>query len=96
MKIAPSCRAYLNSDKKNYVDTCVTKCEENKDLLYLNLLKVGKYKPSKSEATWPVHVEDDTVILIGIYFISIIFHCYSYFNLIISLFNIIVVTCYIH
>ncbi|VVC40868.1 Chromatin assembly factor 1 subunit A,Armadillo-like helical [Cinara cedri] len=64
MKLAPSCRVYLNSDKKKYIDTCVNQCEENKDLLYLNLLKTGKYKPLKSEATWPVYVEDDTDVII--------------------------------
>lgn len=73
MKIAPSCRMYLDSDKKKYIDMCVTQCEENKDLLYLSLLKTGKYKPSKSEATWSVHVEDDADdIIVGTYFIFII------------------------
>jgi len=69
MKIAPLCRAYLNSDSKKIVDKCVSRCEQNKDLLYLSLLKTRKHKPSKSDATWPVHVENDTdVIIIGMYF----------------------------
>ncbi|XP_025191363.1 chromatin assembly factor 1 subunit A isoform X2 [Melanaphis sacchari] len=66
MKIAPIQRAYLNIDKKKNVDKCISHCEQNKDLLYLSLLKTGKYKPSKSDATWPIQVEDDTdVIIIG-------------------------------
>ncbi|KAL4091129.1 hypothetical protein QTP88_025867 [Uroleucon formosanum] len=64
MKIAPLCRAYLNSDDKKIVDNCISHCEQNKDLLYLNLLKTRKHKPSKSDATWPVHVEDDTDVII--------------------------------
>lgn len=66
MKIAPSCRGFLNSSKKKNMDKCISQCEKNKDLLYLSLLKTGKYNPSKSEATWPVHIEDDAdVIIIG-------------------------------
>lgn len=69
MKIAPIFRADLNSDRKKFMDKCISKCEENIDLLYLNLLKTKKHKPSKSEATWPVHVEGDSdVIIIGMYF----------------------------
>lgn len=69
MKIAPICRAHLNSDKKKIVDKSISHCEQNKDLLYLNLLKLRKHKPSKSDATWPVHVENDTdVIIIGMCF----------------------------
>lgn len=69
MRIAPLCRAYLNSDHKKIVDKCISHCEQNKDLLYLSLLKTRKHKPSKSDATWPVHVENDTdVIIIGMYF----------------------------
>ncbi|CAI6364406.1 unnamed protein product [Macrosiphum euphorbiae] len=64
MKIAPLCRAYLNSDKKKIVDKCISHCEQNKDLLYLSLLKTRKHKPSKSDATWPIHVEDDTDVII--------------------------------
>lgn len=66
MKIAPFCRSYLNSDKKKIMDKCISQCEKNKDLLYLSLLRTGKYNPSKSEATWPLHIEDDgDVIIIG-------------------------------
>lgn len=69
MKIAPFCRAHLTSDKKKNVDKCISQCEQKKDLLYLNLLKTGNHKPSKSEATWPISIEDDEdVIVIGIYF----------------------------
>lgn len=68
MKIAPFCRAYLNIDQKKNMDQCINRCEKNKDLLYLNLLKTGKHKPSKSESTWPVQIEDDAdVIIIGMY-----------------------------
>lgn len=68
MKIAPFFRASLNCDRKLIVDTCINQCEQNKDLLYLNLLKTGKHKPSKSEATWPIQVEDDTdFIIVGMY-----------------------------
>lgn len=68
MKMAPFCRAYLNSDKKKNMDQCINQCEKNKNLLYLNLLKTGKHKPSKSEATWPVQIEDDAdIIIIGMY-----------------------------
>lgn len=69
MKIAPFYRAELNSDKKKFMDKCISKCEQNTDLLYLNLLKTKKHVPSKSEATWPVQVEDDSdIIIIGMYF----------------------------
>lgn len=72
MKIAPIRRAYLNIDKKKVVDKCISHCEQNKELLYLSLLKTGKHKPSKSDATWPIQVEDDTdVIIIGMYFLLI-------------------------
>ncbi|XP_060851378.1 chromatin assembly factor 1 subunit A-like isoform X2 [Rhopalosiphum padi] len=64
MKIAPICRAYLNIDKLKIVDKCISHCEKNKDLLYLSLLKTGKHKPSKSDATWPIQVEDDTDVII--------------------------------
>lgn len=69
MKIAPFCRAHLNSDKKKYIDECISLCDQKKDLLYVNLLKTGNHKPSKSEATWPVSIEnDEDVIIIGTYF----------------------------
>jgi len=72
MKIAPISRAYLNIDKKKFVDKCISHCEQNKELLYLSLLKSGKHKASKSDATWPIQVEDDTdVIIIGMYFLLI-------------------------
>lgn len=64
MKIAPLCRAYLNSDTKKNVDKYMSHCEQNKDLLYLSLLKTKKHKPSKSDATWPIHVENDTDVII--------------------------------
>lgn len=70
MKIAPFCRALLNSERKEFVDKCINKCDTSKDLLYLSLLKTGKYKPLKTEATWPNSVEDEEdVIIIGLYFI---------------------------
>lgn len=66
MKIAPFCRAYLDSDRKTNLEKCISKCEKYKDSLYLSLLKTKKHIPSKSEATWPVQVEDDSdVIIIG-------------------------------
>lgn len=69
MKIAPFCRAYLTNDKKKYVDKCISQCEKKKGLLYLNLLKTGNHTPSKTEATWPVSVEDDEdAIIIGTHF----------------------------
>ncbi|XP_050059659.1 chromatin assembly factor 1 subunit A-like [Aphis gossypii] len=64
MKIAPIRRAYLNIDKKKVVDKCISHCEQNKELLYLSLLKTGKHKPSKSDATWPIQVENDTDVII--------------------------------
>lgn len=70
MKIAPFCRAYLNSDRKKNLDNCICQYEQNKDLLYLNLLNTGKHKPSKSDKTWPDRNEnDDDLIIIGMYFI---------------------------
>lgn len=69
MRIAPFCRSFLNSDRKKFMDKCISKSEQNKDFLYLNLLKTKKHEPCKSEATWPVHVEDNSdVIIIGMYF----------------------------
>lgn len=76
MKIAPLCRAFLNSERKQIFDKCINQCETSKDLLYLNLLKSGKYKSSKSEATWPNSVEDDDdVIIIGMYKCQQLFKC---------------------
>jgi len=64
MKIAPHCRAYLNNDMKSCIEKYISQFEENEDLLYINLLKNGKYTPSKSEATWPVQVEDNLDVII--------------------------------
>lgn len=67
--MAPSCRVYLNSNRKQLMDNCICQYEQNKDQLYLNLLKTKKYKPSKSDRTWPAHVEnDEDLIIIGMYF----------------------------
>lgn len=71
MKMAPFCRAFLNSDRKQIVDVCISQYQKNKDLLYLNLLKAGKHKPSKSEATWPMQIEDNTDVIIGMHCIFI-------------------------
>lgn len=69
MRIAPSFRATWNCDRKLAMDKCISQCDQNTNLLYLSLLKTGKYKPSKSEATWPIQVEDDdAVIIVGKYF----------------------------
>lgn len=70
MKLAPFCRANLNRDRKKEIDKCICLYEQNKDLLYLNLLKTGRHIPSKSDKTWPSHVEDDAdIIVIGMYFV---------------------------
>lgn len=75
MKIAPSCRKHLNNDKKMFLDKCINQCEDCEDILYLSLLKTGKYEPSKSERTWPVYIEDDDdVIIIGMFIYYQIFY----------------------
>lgn len=88
MKIAPYCRAYLNSDKKKCMDKCISQCEKKKEKLYLSLLKTGNHKPSKSQATWPVSVEDDDdPIIIGTYIVLfILLHIYYLIILIIEIY----------
>ncbi|XP_050442813.1 DNA ligase 1 isoform X2 [Adelges cooleyi] len=64
MRVAPVCRAHLDTDRKKVMDKCLIQCENNKESLYLRQLKNGKYKYSKSEATWPYQRENDSDILI--------------------------------
>lgn len=93
MKIAPSCRVYLDSDKKKKLDELINQCEKNNDSLYLNLLKNGKHKPSKSEATWPVQLEDDEdIIIIGNIFIYL--YLLYYFGFKLNIFSACIKSCF--